>query len=306
MQSALDGAATSADVANLLAVINDIGEDVQDLINKSVFINQNISIDNSATLEYWEAQIHTGADDPNVIVNGYVIINAQGFTVDEKARINAITSKIGLVLDYLQVFSLESIPFPNLGYVDGDLNLSGAVVDAPALRVIFGNLNLASMSGGLSFSQATTVVGDINMDAGTAYQATSVDFSGIAFNSISVAGFAQGELEFPNATSVRIDGPVRLLRAENAASIDLGMTSTSSGLNVYGGDTTIVHIDSLTTVSNLEIVANEAHLPSLTSAGTIDIQVNAAVDLSSLATINNPIDLNTCLSRAVGLFSRVE
>ena len=71
--------------------------------------------------------------------------------------------------------------------------------------------------------------------------------------------------------------------------------------------TTIVHIDTLTTVSNLEIVANEAHLPSLTSSGNIDMQVNTAVDLSSLATINNPIDLNTCpvvlLGSLVGLNS---
>ena len=307
IEAALSDTASSSDVAAILALAVDIQTDVTELLQKNSLVNQDIIINNSATLELGEVLINTGADALNVIVNGNVTVSTITLTAAEQVRANAICSKISTVLGNVTASSTTPITFTNLSLIDGDYTVEGSDMDDSELRTITGNLNIGQMvsSFNIDYSHVSSVQ-NIYILAQTANNASSVNFAGTDFSSIDT-GAGPHNTEFPNATSVRIDGPIRLLRAENAASIDLGMTSTLSGLNVYGGDDTIVHIDSLTTVSNLEIVANEAHLPSLTSSGNIDMQVNAAVDLSSLATINNPIDLNTCpvvlLGSLVGLNS---
>ena len=49
--------------------------DVKELLAANAVINQNITINNVATLEYVESLISTDADDPNVIVNGEITVS---------------------------------------------------------------------------------------------------------------------------------------------------------------------------------------------------------------------------------------
>ena len=236
IEAALSDTASSSDVAAILALAVDIQTDVTELLQKNSLVNQDIIINNSATLELGEVLINTGADALNVIVNGNVTVSTITLTAAEQVRANAICSKISTVLGNVTASSTTPITFTNLSLIDGDYTVEGSDMDDSELRTITGNLNIGQMvsSFNIDYSHVSSVQ-NIYILAQTANNASSVNFAGTDFSSIDT-GAGPHNTEFPNATSVRIDGPIRLLRAENAASIDLGMTSTLSGLNVYGGD----------------------------------------------------------------------
>ena len=64
-----------------------------------------MTINNVATLEYVESLIFTGADDPNVVVNGYVIVDitASNFDAAQLLRVNAVTAKLANLLQAVSI-----------------------------------------------------------------------------------------------------------------------------------------------------------------------------------------------------------
>ena len=57
------------------AALDAVQEDVTELLFPNNVIDQNLSINNVANLEYVESLISTEEDDPNVIINGLTVKN---------------------------------------------------------------------------------------------------------------------------------------------------------------------------------------------------------------------------------------
>ncbi len=74
LTASLEDVATAADLATISSTLADVQADVKELLAANAVINQDITINNEATLEYVESLIGTDADDPNVIVNGKVTV----------------------------------------------------------------------------------------------------------------------------------------------------------------------------------------------------------------------------------------
>ena len=126
----------------------EVQADVRELLEANAVINQNITINNDATLLYAETLVGTATDDPNVIVNGFVsvTVNTSNFDAAEIARVNAVTAKLATVLQYVTISNTSSpsvaVDFSNLTFVDGDYSVSGADANDDALRTVSGDLIL--------------------------------------------------------------------------------------------------------------------------------------------------------------------
>ena len=110
LSTALDDVATAADLATISSTLADVQADVKELLAANAVINQNITINNVATLEYVESLISTDADDPNVIVNGEITVSVDDADFDDEhlARIAAVTNKFATSLKTVTISNTYS------------------------------------------------------------------------------------------------------------------------------------------------------------------------------------------------------
>ena len=330
LAASLNGVATAADLNSISSTLADVQADVRELLEANAVINQNVVINNTATLDYAETLIATGDDDPNVIVNGYVRINTTSLSDAEVARVNAIAAKLATILgntsvsapvgrEALTVTGDDAITFTHLAFVDGDYVVDGADQDDAALRTVSGHLGIdhGGVAAAINYSQITSVGGDVAIDASDAATATSIDFSGTDISGDIHHG-AGSALTFPGAATIDLGAAsFNELTAAKAGSIVSAQTAVATGLTIdaqkggtidmnsletiggsfslTGATTTTFHADALETVTGgLTVVsAGEAHFPDLTSHGAIDITATTAAALTSLVTSTNSIDLNS-------------
>jgi len=332
IEALLANVTTADELAAVSAALAAVQADVTTLLEADAVINQNVVINNSATLEYVESLISSAVDDPNVIVNGSVTINTTTFTpaitAAQLAEVNAIAAKLATVLgagattDGVIVTSATPITFTNLSFIDDDYTISGADMDDAALRTVSGNLTASHGGAAVAFdySQLASVGGNLVIAAADAATATSINLSGVVITgTFAEAGQAPGNLTFEGATTVDLGtAGFHKLTAAKASSIVSGMTTTAS-LTILAANGGSIDINSLTEVTGTGVVeltgtttsvfhldkladadgtitssaAAEVHLPSLTAHGAIDITAAAAVALTSLVTTTAAIDLNT-------------
>ena len=328
LQASLGNVAQAGDLDAISSTLADVQADVRELLEANAVINQNVVINNSATLDYAETLIATGADDPNVIVNGYVRINTTNLTPAEVDRVDAIAAKLATILgntgvsapvgrEALTVTGDDAITFTNLAFIDGDYVIDGTDQDDAALRTVSGNLGIDhdGAAAAINYSQITSVGGDVAIDSSDAATATSVDFSGtdISGNIHHGAGSA---LTFPNADTIDLGAASfnsltaakasSIVSAQTAVATDLTINATRGGtidinsletitgdFSLTGATTTTFHADELESVGALDVVsAGEAHFPALTTHGAIDITATTAAALTSLVTTTATVDLN--------------
>ena len=102
IEALLANVTTADELAAVSAALAAVQADVTTLLEADAVINQNVVINNSATLEYVDSLIGSAVDDPNVIVNGSVTINTTTFTpaitAAQLAEVNAIAAKLATVL----------------------------------------------------------------------------------------------------------------------------------------------------------------------------------------------------------------
>ena len=171
-------------------------------------INQNVTINNAATLEYVETLIATGDDDPNVIVNGKVTIDTGALNADEKTRTNAVAAKLATILgdgaggpEVLQLHSDAAVTFTNLAFVDDDVQFDGSAQGIGALRTITGGLT-TDYAGAQDYSMLTSVGGNVHYPTNNV-SATSVNLDGVDVDDV-VAGGVAGVLTLNNAGSINL------------------------------------------------------------------------------------------------------
>ena len=166
LSAALDDVATASDLATISSTLADVQADVKELLAANAVINQNITINNVATLEYVESLISTDADAPNVIVNGEITVSvdeADFATTALLDRVDAVTNKFATSLKTVTISNTYSptgrvLSFDALAFVDNDLVIDGAtdLVDGDAsndvLRTVTGDLTISNVSGDLIWS----------------------------------------------------------------------------------------------------------------------------------------------------------
>ena len=141
IETALASVASAADLTAVKTQLSSVEADVKELLAANAVINQTITINSLPTLQYAETLVSTDPTDPNVIVNGNVIITLGDTFLNtagvDLARISAVTDKIATVLGttsggklavsgtYSTTTSPGDLTFANLTFVDTDLNLTG-------------------------------------------------------------------------------------------------------------------------------------------------------------------------------------
>ena len=186
LAASLDADVATTDLGIISSTLADIRAGLNELLQASSVINQNVVITNEATLEYAESLISTDADAPNVIVNGRVEVNYTTFTTSGTAivdRINAVVGKIATVLgdgkgnanSGLKVTSTSPFNFANLAFVDDHYLIAGADMGDDELRTVTGDLTIdhGGQAVPLDYSQLSSVGGNVIIaaaDAATAQQ----------------------------------------------------------------------------------------------------------------------------------------
>ena len=296
LAGSLSDVATSADLDSISSTLADVQADVRELLEANAVINQNITINNAATLEYVNTLISTGADDPNVIVNGKVDINTTSFTpaitAEELAQVNAIATKLatilgdGAALPGLKVTSATPLTFSNLAFIDDDYEINGSDQDDPNLRTVSGGLK-TDYAGPQDYSQLTSV-GDVTITNNVS--ATVINFSNTEVGTLVSGTAAAGVLTFANALSVDLGtaaftsltansaatvnvdatgfAAATTIEATAATSIDLNSAVSAVGLlTITGSNTTIIHADALATADDITVTnSGESHFGALTFA----------------------------------------
>ena len=214
LSSALDDVATAADLGIISSTLADVQADVKELLAANAVINQDVTINNVATLEYVESLISTDADAPNVIVNGEITVEVDDDDFDDEhlARILAVTNKFATGLKTVTIAHTYSpttvgpgpiLTFDNLAFVDNDLSITGSttLADGDAtndkLRTVSGDLTIANVIGDLDLSLLTSA-DDITVPTAI----TSLKMGSVKANSLKSTGKAAGELNLTKATVI--------------------------------------------------------------------------------------------------------
>jgi len=287
LTEALGNVLTEEDLATISSTLANVQADVKELLNSNTVVNQSISITNRAQLLLAESLIGTETTDPLVIVNGFVkvTINGSNFTTDEIARVNAITSKIATVLEFVEASSTATpIDFANLNFIDGNYTVIGKDANDPKLATLSGDL-MIEHDGAADYSQITSVGGNVTVHK----EVSSLNLSGATIaGNVNSDGSTTGIIILPKAVSVNVgtaqvytvsltlaEGVVNLgydktigynvlIEAPKAASIEFAAKTVTGTLMVSAkGDATILNAPNLTTVSATTITADTTNFPKL-------------------------------------------
>jgi hypothetical protein len=301
-----DVSGIEAEVADLDTEVASIIEKLNELLTANAVINQNIRITSLAELSLAEDLISTGAEDPNVTINGSLIVNTTGTSdisaAADVARLNAVMDKIKVVMKTVTVTADEAITAAALQYIQGDLDVNAASgsLSAGALTTVTGAMEI-NQSGDLLMPTLNSVAGGITIQT-AAVTITSVDFSGLTEGS---ARTAANELVLPNATLVKISGvlPTTVTcvsattfisngtAAQTASTIQVdGSTDFSLASSAFSGDVSItalggVSLPGVLTAKGLSIVSGGAVNLGLTSISSGTTISATTVDLGSLTSI---------------------
>jgi hypothetical protein len=330
LAASLDADVATTDLGIISSTLADIRAGLNELLQASSVINQNVVITNEATLEYAESLISTDADSPNVIVNGRVEVNYTTFTSSGTVlvdRINAVVGKIATVLgdgkgnanSGLKVTSSSSFNFANLAFVDDNYIIAGADMVDDELRTVTGNVTIAH--GGtavpLDYSQLSSIGGNVIIAAADAATATTINFAGVDITGTLDAGAGAGILTFGNAGTVSLGAAgFTYLVAPKATEITSTLTAAAASLQVSGTAATSILLNSLESVATtltidatdtttfranvlasvggaIDATGGALHFTGLTSHGAADFDAAIAVDLTAMASPTATVDLNT-------------
>ena len=327
LQASLGNVAQAGDLDAISSTLADVQADVRELLEANAVINQDITINNAATLEYVETLISTAADDPNVIVNGKVLIDTRNLTDAEVTRASAVAAKLATILGDgagdpgLEVISDSAVTFTNLAFIDDDYTINGADQDDAALRTVSGNLSINhnGADAALDYSQITSV-GDVTIAATTASSATSVNFSGVDGGTMAILGQAAGVLNYPRAATVDLGTfDFGTIDAASASSINSDMSATTTNLiieadvagsvtfnsledathtiTVNASSTTNVFFNALDNATGAIDAAtpkvNQFHIPALAATGATLTVDAGTINAAALATIGHATDFNS-------------
>ena len=312
LEAALVGVADETDLTALAEALAALQQDVTELLAANAVINQSITINSEATLQYVESLISTATDDPSVIVNGSVTVESAFANADASltTRINAVTNKIATILGVdngtglvLTHSASSTVNFNALSFIDKNMEITGGAFGHDVLTTITGSID-ETHTGAFDYPLLTSAA---TITIGTDHSSVVLPTSA-TIGAISTTGSATGELWLkkattvstgkalvssltaPKATAVTIGtkaaqaGNVAIATTENAV-INLTSTSLAGNLTVTGGASqTTFFGSSLTYVGGTTTVGDyaEAHFTKVTQFGGNTAIGAAVLDLSAL------------------------
>ena len=277
-----------AEVADLDAEVASIIEKLNELLTANAVINQNVRITSLAELSLAEDLISTGADDPNVTINGSLIVNTTGTSdisaAADVARLNAVMDKIKVVMKTVTLTTDEAITAASLQYIQGSLNIAAATgsVAAGALTTVTGAMTI-NQGGAIAMSTLNSVAGGITIST-AGVTITSVDLSGLTEGAVITAA---GEIALPNATSVKISSVL-------PATVNVPLATTFESSSQAAQGSTTITVDGSTSFSlgsssfsgAVVITAKgDVNLAGVTTAKALTITSAGAVNLAGLTKI---------------------
>ena len=289
------------EVADLDQEVKDIIEKLNELLTANAVINQNVRITSLAELSLAMDLISTGADDPNVTINGSLVVSTAGnsdiTTASAIASLTLVLSKIKVVMKTVTVSTDEALTAASLQYIQGDLDIAAATgsLAAGALTTVTGAMSI-NQGGDLLMPLLNSVAGGITIDTSNV-TITSVDFSGLTEGT---ARTDTGELALPNATSVKISGvlpttvncPAAITFVSNSTSAQTASTITVDGSTDFSlGSSTFSGQVTITATGDVKLAGvTSAKGLSITSGGSIDLGgltgIVSATSISASTTVN--------------------
>ena len=116
------------EVADLDAEVDQILEKLNELLTANAVINQNVRITSLAELSLAEDLIATGADDPNVTINGSLVVSTAGNSdiksASDIASLTLVMSKIKVVMKTVTVSTDEALTAASLQYILSLIHIS--------------------------------------------------------------------------------------------------------------------------------------------------------------------------------------
>ena len=283
-----DVSGIEAEVADLDTEVASIIEKLNELLTANAVINQNIRITSLAELSLAEDLISTGAEDPNVTINGSLVVNTTGSSditgAANVTRLNAVMAKIKVVMKTVTVTTDEAISAASLQYIQGNLDINAATgsVAAGALTTVTGAMEI-NQGGALLMPTLNSVAGGITIQT-AGVTVTSVDFSGLTEGA---AVTSANTLDLPEATSIKISGVL-------PTTVTAGKATTFVSNSIAAQTTTTITIDGSTEFSlgsasfsgAVVITATGAvNLAGVTSAKALTITSGGAINLGGLTAI---------------------
>ena len=313
-----------AEVADLDTEVASIIEKLNELLTANAVINQNVRITSLAELSLAEDLIATGAEDPNVTINGSFVVNTTGTSditaAADVARLNAVLAKVKVVMKTTTLTTKVALDPSSLQYIQGDLSLitsgAGTFASATVPNSTMGALSTVTgafavtQGGALLMPTLNSVAGGVTINT-TGVTITSVDMSALTEGAVITSA---GKIELPDATSVKISSVLPALvsvasattfesssqAAQGATNITVdGSTSFSLGSASFSGHVTItatgdVNLAGVTSALGLAITSggsiNLGGLSAVTSGTTL---IGTDVQMGALATISGATSLTT-------------
>jgi hypothetical protein len=238
------------DLATIEGEVADLDEEVELIIGKlnelltaNAVINQNIRITSLAELSLAEDLISTGADDPNVTINGSFIVNTTGTSdisaAADVARLNAVMDKIKVVMKTVTLTTDKQLTGAALQYIQGNLDIAAATGSATlgALTTVTGAMTI-NQGGAIAMSTLNSVAGGITIST-AGVTVTSVDLSGLTEGAVITAA---GTIALPNATSVKISSVL-------PATVNVPLATTFESSSQAAQGSTTITVDGSTSFS---------------------------------------------------------
>ena len=234
LEAALVGVADETDLTALAEALAALQEDVTELLAANAVINQSITINSEATLQYVESLISTATDDPTVIVNGSVTVESAFANADASltTRINAVTNKIATILGVdngtglvLTHSASSTINFNALSFIDKNMEITGGAFGHDVLTTITGSID-ETHTGAFDYPLLTSAA---TITIGTDHSSVVLPTSA-TIGAISTTGSATGELWLKKATTVTTGKAlVSSLTAPKATAVTIGTKAAQAG-----------------------------------------------------------------------------
>ena len=285
-----DLATVEAEVADLDAEVDLILEKLNELLTANAVINQNVRITSLAELSLAEDLIATGADDPNVTINGSLVVGTTGASditdAADVARLNAVLDKIKVVMKTVTVTTDETLTAASLQYIQGslDINAASGSFSAAKLTTVTEAFEI-NQGGDLLMPLLNSVAGGITIQT-AGVTVTSVDFSGLTEGS---ARTAADELALPNATLVKISGVLPLtVNCPKATTFESKATAAQTTTTITVDGSELFSLGSSSFSGQVTITAKGAvTLAGVTTAKVLGITSDAGVDLGGLTALTD-------------------
>ncbi len=283
-----DLAGIETEVADLDAEVDQILEKLNELLTANAVINQNVRITSLAELTLAEDLIKTGEDNPNVTINGSLVVNTTGSSDIALAadidRLKAVMDKIKVVMKTVTITTDEALTAAALQYIQGDLDINAATgsLAAGALTTVTGAMEI-NQGGDLLMPLLNSVAGNITIQT-AGVSITSVDFSGLTEGA---ARTAAGTLALPDATSVKISGVLpTTVNCPKATTFVSNSTAAQTTTTITIDGSTDFSLGSASFSGEVIITATGAvNLAGVTSAKALTITSGGSVNLGGLTKI---------------------